>query len=279
MKNEINRESPLLLSAALLQTWFANFSTGTTCLFSAVISTLFCVKARHRSRIIPKTLALRVVAQCRWIDSLTRRLLPRRAIHHCFFAALSEKGKDDVWVSTYCALQGIQSHWQTLDIFAFLALAPASNFNLIYLGAKLQSCHKQYATHTLHVVSKQVKETSGSCCRYCANVSSLLAHGPTCKRVKSHQKKPLPNRESVIWGMLLRLKDWATNLAFSQSKWLQMKLWWAVQPPVCCLTWSGWTLAYFGPWLMGSNIFRLQGTWLCGATRVTLQNAAICFQA
>ena len=73
--------------------------------------------------------------------------------------------------------------------------------------------------------------------------------------------------ESVVCRMLLLFKDWATNLGFSRSKWLQMKLWWAVQPPVCCLTWSGWTLAYFGPWLMGSNIFRLRGTWMCGATR------------
>ena len=118
-----------------------------------------------------------------------------------------------------------------------------------------RSCHKQYATHTVHVVSKHVKETSGSCCRYCASVSFFLAHGPTCKRVKSDQKKPLPNRESIRCGMLLQLKDWATNLGFSQSKWLQMKLWWTVQPPFCCLTWSGWTLGYFGPWLMGSNIF------------------------
>ena len=118
-----------------------------------------------------------------------------------------------------------------------------------------RSCHKQYATYAVHVVSKHVKETSGSCCRYCASVSFFLAHGPTCKRVKSNQKKPLPNKESVRWGMLPQLKDWAANLGFSQSKWLQMKLWWTVQPPVCCLTWSGWTLGYFGPWLMGSNIF------------------------
>ena len=44
--------------------------------FSAVVSTLFCVKAIRRSRIIPKTLALSVVTQCRWVDSPTRRLLP-----------------------------------------------------------------------------------------------------------------------------------------------------------------------------------------------------------
>ena len=118
-----------------------------------------------------------------------------------------------------------------------------------------RSCHTQYATHAVHVVSKRVKETSGSCCRYCASVSFFLAHGPTCKRVKSNQKKPLPKKESVRCGMLLQLKDWAANLGFSQSKWLKMKLWWTVQPPVCCLTWSGWTLGYFGPWLMGSNIF------------------------
>ena len=111
--------------------------------FSAVVSTLFCAKARRRSRIIPKTLALSVVTQSRWVDSLTRRLLPRRAIHHGFFAALSEKGKDHVWVSTYCALQEIQSHWQTLTIFAFLALAPATNLNLIYLGATQTICNAQ----------------------------------------------------------------------------------------------------------------------------------------
>ena len=132
--------------------------------------------------------ALRVVTQCRWVDSLTRRLLPRRAIHHGFFAALSEKGKDHVWVSTYCALQEIQCHWQTLNIFAFLALAPASNLNLIYLGAKLQSCHKQYATHTVHVVSKHVKETSGSCCRYCkswkVNVVEVMFGSATCSPAK-----------------------------------------------------------------------------------------------
>ena len=46
---------------------------------------------------IPKTLALRVVTQCRWVDSLTRRLQPRRATHHWFFVALSEKGKDHLW--------------------------------------------------------------------------------------------------------------------------------------------------------------------------------------
>ena len=66
-------------------------------------------------------------------------------------AALSEKGKDHVWVSTYCSLQGIQSHWQTLDIFAFLALASASNFNLICLGATQTICNAQRCQ----------KETSG----------------------------------------------------------------------------------------------------------------------
>ena len=74
-----------------------------------------------------------------------------------------------------------------------------------------RSCHKQYATHAVHVVSKHVKETSGSCCRYCASVSFFLAHGPTCKRVKSNQKKPLPNKESVRCGMLPQLKDWAAK--------------------------------------------------------------------
>ena len=61
--------------------------------FSAVVSTLFCVKARRRSRIIPKTLALSVVTQCRWVDSPTRRLLPRRAIPHGFLCCSVGKRK------------------------------------------------------------------------------------------------------------------------------------------------------------------------------------------